>query len=248
MPPMTGGHALVEMLHRHGVDTLFTIPGIQNDAIFNALYDTDGAIRVVHTRHEQGAAYMAFGYAKATGKVGAYCVVPGPGFLNTTAALGTAYAESAPVLCIAGQIPSHAIGRGSGMLHEIPDQFAILRGLTKWAARIEHPTQTESVVDEAFYQLETGRPRPVAIEIPPDVLALETEVTFTDSSQHCLKLAPDTQAIASAAKLLGGSKKPLIMIGSGADDAGEELIAVAEVLQAPVVAATNGKGVVSARH
>src|SRR5712692_7395099 len=111
---MTGGQALVEMLRRHGVDTLFAIPGVQNDALFNALYDANGAIRVIHTRHEQGAAYMAYGFAKSTGRVGAYCVVPGPGFLNTTAALGTAYAENARVLCIVGQIPSHTIGRGFG--------------------------------------------------------------------------------------------------------------------------------------
>lgn len=248
MPRMTGGQALVEMLRRHGVDTLFAIPGVQNDAFFNALYDAHGAIRVIHTRHEQGAAYMAFGYAKTTGKVGTYSVVPGPGFLNTTAALGTAYAESAPVLCLAGQIPSHAIGRGWGMLHEIPDQLAILRGLTKWAARVEHPTQMQRVVDEAFHQLGTGRPRPVGIEIPPDVLSLETDVQLLESDYHYPKAAPDAQAIAKAAELLGAAAKPLIIVGSGVDDAGADLVAVAEMLQAPVVAATNGKGVVSARH
>ncbi len=248
MPRMTGGHALVEMLRRHGVDTLFAIPGIQNDALFNALYDARGAIRVIHTRHEQGAAYMAYGYAKSTGKVGAYAVVPGPGFLNTNAALGTAYAENARVLCITGQIPSQMIGRGMGMLHEIPDQFAILRGLTKWAARIEHPTQTQRVVDEAFYQLETGRPRPVGIEIPPDVLALESDVTWVEANHHYPTLAPDASAIEQAARLLSESRKPLIMIGSGAEDAGAELLAVAEMLQAPVIAATSGKGIIGAQH
>ncbi len=245
---MTGGQALVEMLRRHNVDALFALPGIQNDALFNALYDAHGAIRVIHTRHEQGAAYMAYGYAKSTGKVGAYCVVPGPGFLNTTAALGTAYAENARVLCITGQIPSQMIGRGMGMLHEIPDQFAILRGLTKWAARIEHPTQTQRVVDEAFYQLETGRPRPVGIEIPPDVLALETDVTWAASNHPYPAFAPDASAIEQAAGLLSESRKPLIMIGSGAEDAGAELLAVAEMLQAPVIAATSGKGILDAQH
>src|SRR5438093_4733165 len=136
MARMTGGQALVESLRRHGVDTLFALPGVQNDALFNALYDAGGAwvpaIRVIHTRHEQGAAYMAYGYAKSTGRVGAYAVVPGPGVLNTTAALATAYAANARVLCITGQINSNMIGRGWGMLHEIPEQLNVLRGLTKW--------------------------------------------------------------------------------------------------------------------
>src|SRR5689334_18501873 len=86
MARMTGGQAVVEMLRRHGIHTLFALPGVQNDALFGALYDAQGAIRVIHTRHEQGAAYMALGYARSTGGVGAYSVVPGPGVLNTTAA------------------------------------------------------------------------------------------------------------------------------------------------------------------
>jgi acetolactate synthase I/II/III large subunit len=156
MARMTGGGALVEMLRRHGVDTIFALPGVQNDALFVAFYDAGEALKVIHTRHEQGAAYMAFGYARASGKVGAYAVVPGPGLLNTTAALATAYATNAPVLCVSGQVASDLIGRGFGLLHEIPDQLGILERLTKWAARIEHPTQTGRLVNEAFRQLRDG--------------------------------------------------------------------------------------------
>src|SRR5574338_734755 len=116
---------------------------------------------------------MAFGYAQSTGRVGAYAVVPGPGLLNSTAALATAYGCNTPVLCVAGQIPSAMIGRDLGMLHEIPDQLAILRGLTKWAARIDHPTETGKMVNEAFFQLADGRPRPVALEMPLATMALE---------------------------------------------------------------------------
>src|SRR5947209_3241383 len=112
MSRMTGAQALVELLKLHGVDTLFALPGVQNDGLCNALYDAGGAIGVIHTRHEQGAAYMAYGYARSTGRVGAYSVVPGPGMLNTTAALSTAYAANARVLCLTGQIASSAIGRG----------------------------------------------------------------------------------------------------------------------------------------
>src|ERR1700756_4667069 len=178
MARMTGGGALVEMLRRHGEDTIFALPGVQNDALFVAFYDAGEALRVIHTRHEQGAAYMAFGYARASGKVGTYAVVPGPGLLNTTAALATAYAANTPVLCISGQVASDLIGRGFGLLHEIPDQLGILQRLTKWAARIDHPTQTGGLVNAAFRQLGDGRPRPVALEMPLDVMALETEVAL----------------------------------------------------------------------
>src|SRR6266581_5034021 len=205
MARMTGGGALVEMLRRHGIDTLFALPGVQNDALFVALYDAGEALRVIHTRHEQGAAYMAFGYARASGKVGAYAVVPGPGLLNTMAALSTAYATNAPVLCISGQVPSDLIGRGFGLLHEIPDQLGILQTLTKWAARIDHPTQTGKLVNEAFRQLHDGRPRPVALEMPLDVMALESEVALPAVEAPPPAPVPDPELIGRAAALLAAA-------------------------------------------
>jgi len=248
MPRMTGGAALVEMLRRHQVDTIFALPGVQNDALFVAFYDAGEALRVIHTRHEQGAAYMALGYARASGKVGAYAVVPGPGLLNTTAALATAYATNAPVLCISGQVASDLIGRGFGLLHEIPDQLGILQRLTKWAARIDHPTQTGKLVNEAFCQLRDGRPRPVGIEIPPDVLALATDVSLPAVDASPTPTVPDLEAIDKAAALLADAKKPLLFVGSGAVDAAEEVLAIAEMLEAPVVSFTGGKGIVSDHH
>lgn len=248
MTRMTGGRALVEMLTRHGVDTLFALPGVQNDALFVALYDAGEAIRVIHPRHEQAAAYMAFGYARASGKPGAYAVVPGPGLLNTTAALATAYATNAPVLCISGQIPSNLIGRGFGLLHEVPDQLAILRGLTKWAERINHPSETGHLVNEAFRQLGSGRPRPVALEMPLDIMALEGEVALPAVEAPPAAPPPDPELIAQAAKLLAAAKLPMIYVGTGCAEASAELLAVAEMLQAPVVTYTGGKGIVSDRH
>lgn len=248
MTRMTGGGALVEMLRRHGIDTLFALPGVQNDALFVALYDAQDAIRVIHTRHEQAAAYMALGYARASGKVGAFAVVPGPGLLNTTAALATAYATNAPVLCVSGQIPSDLIGRGFGLLHEIPDQLAILKGLTKWAARIGHPSETGKLVNEAFRQLADGRPRPVALEMPLDVMARPYNVTLPQPEPALAAPESDPDLIADAANLLCAAKAPLIFVGSGAMDAGVEILALAERLQAPVVTYTGGKGVVSDRH
>jgi acetolactate synthase-1/2/3 large subunit len=248
MTKMTGGGALVEMLRRHGVDTIFALPGVQNDALFVAFYDAGEALRVIHTRHEQGAAYMAFGYARASGKVGTYAVVPGPGLLNTTAALATAYATNAPLLCISGQVPSDMIGRGFGLLHEIPDQLGILQRLTKWAARIDHPTQAGKLVNEAFRQLRDGRPRPVGIEIPPDVLALHSEIALPATEGPPPITEPDLELIDKAAALLAAAKKPLLFVGSGAVDAAEEVLAIAEMLQMPVVSFTGGKGIVSDRH
>ncbi|HXP77378.1 MAG TPA: thiamine pyrophosphate-dependent enzyme [Stellaceae bacterium] len=248
MAAMTGGEALVEMLRRHGVDTVFALPGVQNDALFAALYDARNAIRVVHTRHEQAAAYMAYGYARATGRVGTYIVVPGPGFLNTSAALSTAYATSTPVLCIAGQIPLAMIGRGLGFLHEIPDQLGIMQRLTKWSARIERPADTPHLVNEAFYQLTSGRPRPAALEVPLDVLAEKAEVALSDPLPSQPPPAADPAAIKKAAELLAASVRPMIIAGGGAFGAGPEILRLAERLQAPVVSTYTGKGAVDWKH
>src|SRR3984893_6601995 len=248
MTRMTGGQALVEMLRRHEVDRIFALPGVQNDALFVAFYDAGDALRVIHTRHEQGAAYMAHGYARASGRGGTYAVVPGPALLNTTAALATAYATNAPVLCISGQIPADLIGRGFGLLHEIPDQLGVLRTLTKWAARISHPTQAGQLVNEAFRQLRDGRPRPVALGMPLDGMACEPEVARRPAGKPPAPTMPDPELIDKAAALLAGAKKPLLFVGGGAIGAAEEVLAIAEVLEAPVVSYTGGKGTVSDRH
>jgi acetolactate synthase-1/2/3 large subunit len=248
MARMTGGGALVEMLRRHGVDTVFALPGVQNDALFVAFYDAGEALRIIHTRHEQGAGYMAFGYARAGGRVGAYAVVPGPGLLNTTAALATAYATGAPVLCISGQIPADLIGRGFGLLHEIPDQLGILERLTKWAARIEHPSEAGHLVNEAFRQLRDGRPRPVGLEMPLDVMARETEVALPAAGPAPEPTAPDSEQIDEAARWLAAAKHPLLFVGGGAAAAADEVRALAETLEMPVVSNIGGKGILSDRH
>src|SRR3954453_6728516 len=172
MVELTGGQALVQSIKREGVDTIFGLPGVQLDWAFDALYEEQDSIRVVHTRHEQATSYMADGYARATGKVGTCLVVPGPGVLNAGAGLSTAYACSSPVLCLTGQINSQLIGVGRGELHEIPNQLELFSSVTKWAARAMTPAEIPGLVREAFKQLRSGRPRPVALEIPPDVLAM----------------------------------------------------------------------------
>src|SRR6266481_982197 len=135
----TTAKIVIERLVAHGIDTLFCLPGVQNDPFFDALYDETNRIRPIHTRHEQGAAYLALGAAMATGKPSAYCVVPGPGLLNSAAALLTAYSMNAPVLALIGQIAQSAIGRGLGHLHEIRDQAGIISRLVDYSARIREP-------------------------------------------------------------------------------------------------------------
>ena len=244
---MNGAEAIVKSLQQYGVDRVFGLPGGQLDHLFDAIYKTDGKLKLIHSRHEQGAAYMAYGYARSTGRVGTYIVVPGPGLLNTTAALCTAYACNTPVLCLTGQIPSAGIGTGRGYLHEIPDQLGLIQKLTKWAARIEHPTQAPDRVREAFKQLQTGRPRPVELEMAMDVMGQQSEVALLPPESHA-RPALDSEQIEQAAKQLGRSQSPMIVVGSGAQDASKEVLRLAEILQAPVTFFRSGKGVIDDRH
>ena len=245
---MNTAQAIVNTLRLQGIERLFCLPGVQNDPFFDALYECQASIQPIHARHEQGTAYMALGAALATGNPQAYCVVPGPGFLNSTAALSTAYAANAKVLALVGQIPSNTIGKGYGLLHEIPDQLGILRSLTKWAERVEHPDQAASHTREAFRQLLNGRPRPVGLECPMDLWTQETSIELDPSPVVRDVLPIDEDAIREAARKLGQAINPLIVVGSGALDASEEVRAVAEMLQAPVVAFRNGRGVLDNRH
>ena len=248
MARMTGGEAVLRALLAQGIETLFVLPGVQNDAFFNALHDAGERLRSIVTRHEQGAGYMAYGYAAASGRPSAYCVVPGPGFLNTTAALATAYACSAPVFCLSGQIPSRHIGRGVGLLHELPDQLGIMRRLTKWAARIDAPQDAARLVAEAFVQMASGRPRPAALEMPMDVMAQQAWVSAERVERPAVTPPkPDPEALARVAELLNGAQKPMIFVGGGAAGASLLVRELAERLGAPVVAGWMGRGVMDDR-
>ena len=248
MPLMSGGDAVVRSLVAHGIANLYCLPGVQSDHLFNALFDAGDAIRAVHTRHEQGAAYMALGAALATGRIAAYSVVPGPGFLNSTAALAIAYSTGAKVLALIGQIPSRRIGKGEGHLHEIPDQLGILRTLTKSAERVERPEDAPGLVAQAFQRMHSGRPRPVAIEVPPDMLGAKAEVTLAAPLAPEPPAPLDEDAIARAAQALAAAECPVIFVGGGAHDASAEVQALAERLTAPVVGFRRGKGVLDNRH
>jgi acetolactate synthase I/II/III large subunit len=246
--PAGTADAIVASLISHGVDTVFGIPGVQTYPLFDAIARTDGAIRMIGARHEQSAAYMAFGYAQATGRTGVYSVVPGPGFLNSSAALISAYGASAPVVCLTGEVPSAFIGRGLMHLHELPDQLATMRSLTKWAANVEHPSKAAELTARAFYHARSGRPRPTALATPWDVLAAPLpagqEPGDGGAPVPVRPPAVDAAAVARAAELLAGARNPMIMVGSGARGAATEVGELARLLQAPVVSFRGGRGIV----
>jgi acetolactate synthase-1/2/3 large subunit len=246
---MTGGDAAVEVLLAEGIDTIFGLPGIQMDNLLDAMVRR-GGIHFIHARNEQATTHMADAYARATGKIGCSIVVPGPGLLNAMSGLATAYGASSPVLCITGQIDSHAIGQGLGHLHEISNQLEMVRSVAKWSGRAMRPEEVAPVLQEAFRQLRIGRPRPVVVEIPPDVLASKMErVSIVPVPDEVAEPAID-ELIDAATEVLRGAKKPLITVGGGVMTAGawDELRELAEILDAPVLMTPQGKGTLSARH
>lgn len=246
---MTGGEALVAQLVAEGVTDLFGIPGVQLDWATDALRRSRDRIRYWVPRHEQATSYMADGYARTTRRLGVCMVVPGPGLLNATAGLATAYSANAPVLCVAGQIVSSAIGKRRGLLHEIDDQAAVLGVVTKWHGRAARTDEIPALVHEAVRRIRSGRPQPAAIEIAPDLLAGRADVAPIAPDDDD-RVRPDDADIAAAAVLLDGARFPVIYAGGGvlAAGAAHELRALAERLDAPVVLSENGRGALSDRH
>jgi acetolactate synthase-1/2/3 large subunit len=247
MPLLTGAQALVQSLKTNGIDTLFGLPGVQLDHVFEALYHERSAIRVLNSRHEQGAAYMAYGYAESTGKPGAFLVVPGPGLLNTATALCTAHSSNAPVLALTGQISAKYIGRGLGILHEISNPAQMLAPVTKHQLFADTPARVSSAVGEAITRALSGRQGPVLVEVPDNVTVERGEVVLSRAEREP-DPKPDPALVEKAAALLAGAKKPAIIAGGGVCGAEAELQALAEALQAPVVMTRHGRGALSDRH
>ncbi len=246
---LTGGRALVRQLVAEGVSDVFAVPGVQLDWAVDAMREARKQVRLIVPRHEQATSYTADGYARTTGREGVCMVVPGPGVLNALAGLATAYAVNSRVVFIAGQIPSGAIGRGLGLLHEIPDQSGILSSLTKWSGIARSAAEVPALVHEAFVQLRSGRSRPVAIEIPPDVLQDVAPMVFHPRAiGHAspVGLVPLQQA----ADMLAAARNPVIVAGGGVAAAGgaAALRRLAELLQAPAIMAAGSRGVLSDRH
>lgn len=248
MASMTGAQALIKALAQEGVEVIFGLPGVQIMSVFDALYDQP-TIRLITARHEQAAAYMADGYARTTGKIGVALVVPGPGALNAAAALATAYSASSPVLLISGQVERHNLGKDQGVLHEINDQLEIFRPITKWCHRAMTAGEIPQAIHLAFEQLRTGRPRPVELEIPWDVLTSDCTAGL-ENPKSASTQAINEDNIAIATDLLEHASFPLIWVGGGviASGGSKDLLELATTLHAPVITTPEGKGSIPEEH
>ena len=244
---MQGGEAIVRSLIANGVDTVFGLPGAQTYPVFDAMGRLD--VNVLTTRHEQATVYMATGYAKALGKPGVFSVVPGPGVLNAGGALCTAMGSNTPLLGVVGQVPSAYLGVGRGHLHELPNQVATLKSFIKDAWHISDVKNTSNAINNAFHVMQSNRPGPVCVEMCWDTMAQQHQGVHIDAGNtHIQRPSIDEDAVKAVAKILAKSKKPIICCGGGAQHASEEVLALAELLYAPVTAMRSGRGVVSEDH
>jgi acetolactate synthase-1/2/3 large subunit len=240
----TTGEALIALLEAHGVDTVFGIPGVHTIELYRGL--ARSKIRHVTPRHEQGAGFMADGYARVSGKPGVTFVITGPGLTNTVTAMGQARADSVPMLVISGVNKRDSLGKGLGFLHELPDQRGMMEKVALSSERIDGPEELPGAIERAFQLLTSGRPGPVHIEIPTDVMGLPAgEAALVP--QTAALAALDDKAITEAVRLAGAARRPLILAGGGARNAEAPLRRLAEILDAPVVTTVNARGLLH-RH
>ncbi|MBI2878395.1 MAG: thiamine pyrophosphate-binding protein, partial [Candidatus Rokubacteria bacterium] len=239
---LIGGEWVVEALRAEGVRHVFGIPGIHNLAIYDALL-RQSEITHILARHEQGAAFMADGYARASGRPGVVVVTTGPGATNTLTPLAESYAGSIPVLTLMSDIPSHLIGKEVGALHEVPNQIDCFRPVCRWAETVRDGAAIPGAIQGAFHLLRTGRPGPIALSLPTDLLTAKSAATLTPPLSG--RRPPcHVQLIEDAARRLDRARRPLILAGGGvvAAEAWPELAAVARRLRAPVITTVMGRG------
>ncbi len=235
----------IEALRAANIDTLYCIPGVQNDDFFDHLVDARDITPIV-TRHEQGAAYMAMGHSQVTGHPSAFCVVPGPGMLNTTAAMTSAYWAGGRVLGIIGAVPTWMAGKNTGVLHDLNDPGAVLAQVTKHSGYVSGGETAVEVVDAALGHLMADEPRPVSLEFPVDTWTQPVDGVLAAPERTVPTV--DGEAVDRVANLLANAERPLIVVGAGAYDAAPEVRNLAERLEAPVFTRRQGHGVLDARH
>ncbi|GJH16245.1 5-guanidino-2-oxopentanoate decarboxylase [Caballeronia novacaledonica] len=236
----TCGEALVTLLETYGVEYVFGIPGVHTVELYRGL--ADSSIRHVTPRHEQGAGFMADGYARVTGKPGVCFIITGPGMTNIATAMAQAYADSIPMLVISSVNARSHLGNGDGRLHELPSQREVFDGLAAFSHTLLDAAELPQVLARAFAVFESARPRPVHIEIPLDVIVSPANATKAAPAVRASKPAAHPAALASAVDLLADARRPLILAGGGAAHAAAELRELAARLQAPVALTTNAKG------
>ncbi len=246
MKQTLGGY-LIEALEAHGVQHVFGIPGVHNLELYRGL--ASSRIRHVTGRHEQGLGFMADGYARVTGRPGICFTITGPGLTNIATAMGQAYADSIPMIVISSENKRAEIGTGCGFLHELPDQLGLAAKVSALAERIDAPEALPGALDRAFAAASSGRPRPVYLEIPRDVLAADAGALprARPAPLPSPRAAP-ADGIAEAARRLSQARTPVILAGGGALGAVTELRQLAEALNAPVIMTVNGRGLLPPSH
>ncbi|TWP37019.1 thiamine pyrophosphate-binding protein [Leekyejoonella antrihumi] len=245
MPSLTGGATLVAALEAHGVHTVFGIPGTHNLSVFSAL--AASPIHLVLTRHEQGAGYAADGYARVSGQPGVCLTTTGPAILNALAAAAQAWSDSVPVLFISPGMPLTHPGRGNGYLHEVKDQHAALDAVVAYSHRVTSVEEIPAAVAYAFAAMRTGRPRPVHLEVPLDLLEATAAVRHVTPVEPAASAARD-DAVEAATDRLRSARRPVMIVGGGARTAVQQIRGVAERLNAPVLTTANGKGTLDESH
>ncbi|XMB47334.1 5-guanidino-2-oxopentanoate decarboxylase [Pseudomonas fluorescens] len=242
----TCGEVLVHLLERYGVDHVFGIPGVHTVELYRGL--ARSSIRHVTPRHEQGAGFMADGYARTRGKPGVCFIITGPGMTNITTAMGQAYADSIPMLVISSVQSRSQLGGGRGKLHELPNQSALVAGVAAFSHTLMSAAELPSVLARAFAVFQAGRPRPVHIEIPLDVLVENADALLGSMPVSVARAGAAPAAVQQMSQRLAAAKRPLILAGGGAIDAAAELTQLAEALGAPVALTINAKGLLPAAH
>ncbi|MFJ4054711.1 5-guanidino-2-oxopentanoate decarboxylase [Pseudomonas sp. NPDC089743] len=242
----TCGEVLVKLLEGYGVDHVFGIPGVHTVELYRGL--AGSSIRHVTPRHEQGAGFMADGYARTRGTPGVCFIITGPGMTNITTAMGQAYADSIPMLVISSVQSRSQLGGGRGKLHELPNQSALVAGVAAFSHTLMSADDLPQVLARAFAVFDGARPRPVHIEIPLDVLVEPADHLLPGRPVRSSRAGAAPQAVARMAERLGKARKPLILAGGGALAAGPGLARMAEYLQAPVALTINAKGLLPSDH
>jgi acetolactate synthase-1/2/3 large subunit len=243
---MTCGELLVQLLEDLGVETVFGIPGVHTIELYRGLPAT--RIRHITPRHEQGAGFMADGYARVTGKPGVCFIITGPGMTNILTAMGQAYSDSVPMLVISSVNRTTELGLGGGRLHELPSQRAVVSGVSAFSHTLMRPEELPEVLFRAFSVFSSARPRPVHIEIPIDVITAPADHVSRKIGALPARPLPSTEAIARAAQMLKSARNPVVLLGGGTIDASPEATALVEALDAPVCCTINAKGVIAKDH
>ncbi len=243
---LTCGELLVELLQDLGVEFVFGIPGVHTIELYRGLPST--SIRHITPRHEQGAGFMADGYARASGKPGVCFIITGPGMTNILTAMGQAYSDSIPMLVISSVNRTHELGMGGGRLHELPSQHDVVAGVSAFSHTLLRPDELPEVLRRAFAVFSSGRPRPVHIEIPLDVITQPADHVARRLGASPARPAPDPTAIMQATQLLLDAKRPLLLLGGGAIDAADAATRLAETLDAPTACTINAKGLLPKGH